>query len=74
MVDDPIEWEFGVPASQVDLERIERELRYVPAAMCFVYLDALKTNAPTVYGRFAKRTNQTAMAEGSIALDAPAGH
>jgi hypothetical protein len=50
---DPIEWEFGCPASQVDLSRLYSELASLPAIYAFSYVAELKKNAPTVYRRLA---------------------
>lgn len=57
---DPIEWEFGVPASQVDVRRIWEELAGASGAQTLAYLGALRQNAPTVYrrlGEWAKENN-----------------
>jgi hypothetical protein len=61
-VADPVEWEFGVPASQVDVERIVRELRGLTVVAVQMYLGALKRKAPTVYARLAQHaTDNDAM-------------
>ena len=51
MSDDPIEWGFKVPASQVDLDRIVAELLGRPVVEVTLYLSLLRKNAPAVYGR-----------------------
>jgi hypothetical protein len=54
MTSDPVEWEFGVPASQVDIQRLCSELIGLPAIYVYSYIDQLKKNAPVVYGRFVE--------------------
>lgn len=51
VISDPIEWEFGVPASKVDLERIWIELGGMPAIYSIAYINDLKAKAPTVHRR-----------------------
>ena len=45
------EWGFGVPAEQVDVERIYVELAGRVAIEVHVYLHQLRKHAPTVYRR-----------------------
>lgn len=52
--EDPIEWEFDVPASQVDLKRIVGELNGVKAIYTYAYMEQLKKNAPTTFARLGQ--------------------
>ena len=56
---DPVEWDFGVPASQVDVQRIHDELQGIPAIYVYAYLGELKTRAPTVYRRLGTWAQET---------------
>lgn len=53
-MEDPIEWEFSVPASRVDLHRIYQELSCLPAIFAAAYLGELKMHAPVTYAMFAE--------------------
>lgn len=48
-MNDPIEWDFGVPASQVDLERMWNECRAVGLFSRTSYVAELKRHAPVTY-------------------------
>lgn len=49
---DPIEWEFTVPASQVDMQRIWFELSKVNVFARASYLVELKLRAPVTFGLY----------------------
>ena len=53
-MNDPIEWEFGVPASKVDLERLYSEACNITTIMALVYYEQLKLKAPVTYARYKK--------------------
>jgi len=54
IMDDPIEWEFGVPASQVDLERLHSEASSVSTIMALIYFEQFRLKAPITYMRYKK--------------------
>lgn len=48
---DIYEWDFPVPSSQVDLERIAYECEYISTIMALIYLKSLREKAPVVFKR-----------------------
>ncbi len=54
-MDDPIEWQFDVPASQVDIDRIYRECSEMNVFARAGYLVALEKNAPKVFERYCAK-------------------
>jgi hypothetical protein len=53
--DDPIEWGFGVPSSQVDIDRINREIRGLTLMQYVLYMKDFKTKAPKTFSRYEQR-------------------
>ena len=49
------EWEFDVPSSEVDLERLESEILDLPAIVGEFYIGKLRIKAPIVYSRLVER-------------------
>ena len=48
----PIEWEFGAPADQVNFDRLADELLSIPIVGGLAYLATFKKNAPITYKFF----------------------
>lgn len=53
--DDPIEWGFGVPSSQVDIDRINKELRGMTLMQYVLYMKDFKTKAPKTFSIYKQR-------------------